>query len=417
MEAFPLKWSVLTLSVALLLAGCGNGDEEPVETNETENNEQTEEVTEAETNEEVEEDVAEVEPEPEEEPEEKRVSFYGVGDNLIHSTVYVDALTAEGTYDFTPMYRNIAADVQAADLAYINQETIIGGDELGLSHYPAFNTPEGMIPSLVNTGFDLVTGSNNHSLDKGTTGILNTIELWGEYEDDILFTGVFNSQEHRDTIPVVEKNGLTFSLLAYTYGTNGVAPEYPYLLNYFDPDLITADVKRAQEVSDFVLVAAHWGDENVFEPNDFQLEYAQLFADLGVDVVIGTHSHTIQPMEWVEGENGNQTLVIYSMGNILSAQIDDFNLLGSAFGFDFVNVGDEYSIENPYVEPMVTHYTIGSPDVLSTIRNFEIVKLKDFDENYVQQHGLNSVSGKGISQKALEALFYDVYDEEFIKKE
>lgn len=411
--AFCLKWSIATLSLALLLAGCGNADEEATETPETPDEEQVE----VEENDEqtVEEEAVEETPEPEEEPEEIRVSFYGVGDNLIHSTVYVDALTADGTYDFSPMYRNVAADVQAADLAYINQETIIGGDELGLSHYPAFNTPEGMIPSLVNVGFDLVTGSNNHSLDKGTTGILNTIDLWSQYEDDILFTGVFNSPEHRDMIPVIEKNGLTFSLLAYTYGTNGIAPEYPYLLNYFDPELITADVKRAQEISDFVMVAAHWGDENVFELNAFQLEYAQLFADLGVDVVIGTHSHTIQPLKWVEGEQGNQTLVMYSMGNILSAQIDDFNLLGSAFGFDFVNVGDDYYIEDPYVEPMVTHYTIGTPGVLSTIGNFEIVKWTDFDETYVQQHGLNGIPGKTMTREALDAMVDAVYAEEFLR--
>src|SRR5699024_11834018 len=117
----------------------------------------------------------------------------------------------------------------------------------------------------------------------------------------LVFTAVINDQADRHNILIIEVNGLNFSVLTYTYGTNWINPEFPYLLNYFDPELITNDVQRAQEMSDFVIVAAYMGDEHSFTANQMQLEYAQLFADLGVDLVVGGHSHTIQPIESITG--------------------------------------------------------------------------------------------------------------------
>lgn len=324
----------------MLLTGCGflspsqNTDvtDEPVEVSE----ETTDSV----------EDVEEI---PEEAPEENpriEVSFFGVGDNLIHSQIFNYAQKEDGTFDFKPIYENYSADIQNADIAFINQESIIGGDDLGFSGFPTFNTPSDMAENLVDLGFDIVVGSNNHSLDKQTAGVQNTLAYWGAFEDEVLFTGVFDSQEHRDEIPIVEVNGLTFSVLTYTYGTNGVIPEAPYQINYFDPELITNDVTRAQEVSDFVIVAAHMGDEHSLSANQMQFDYAQLFADLGVDLMMGSHSHTIQPIEWVTCDNGNETLVVYSLGNFLASTTSDINLLGGSLHLNFVEENDEYFIDD-----------------------------------------------------------------------
>lgn len=399
-----MKWSILTLSLSLLLAACSAEDAAENES--------------PQTVEEVPEEVETVEEIEEEEPEETRVSFYGVGDNLIHAEIFEYAELEDGSFDFTPIYRNIEPDIKAADIAYINQETLIGGDERGFFGYPAFNTPSDMIPSLVDLGFDLALGSNNHTLDMGPEGIRNTLEYWGEYEDEILFTGAFESQEHRDEIPIIERNGLKFSILTYTYGTNGIVPDAPYRVNYFDPELIRSDVARAKEISDFVMVGAHWGDEHSFTPNHFQLDYAQLLADLEVDVVLGTHTHTIQPMEWVEGENGNQTLVMYSTGNIVASTIiNDMNLLGSTYGFDFVYDGDDYYIDNVYVEPIVIHYEATDPNDLATRTDFEVVKLKDYDEQYRSHHALNTVDGMDVSQDHFYEIVHDVYSEEFLRTE
>ncbi|NLW75906.1 MAG: CapA family protein, partial [Methanomicrobiales archaeon] len=320
----------------------------------------------------------------EEKADENRVvSFYGVGDNLIHSYIYEEALTEDGSYDFTPMYENLQGEIQEADLAYINQETLIGGDELGFSGYPTFNTPEDMRQSLVDTGFDLVSGSNNHTMDRGGAAAQHSLDLWKEYEDEILFTGIFESQEDRDDFPVFEKNGMTFSFLTYTYGTNGIPLDQPYRTNLIDEELIKADVERAQEMSDFVVVAMHWGNENTYELNVDQTHYSQLLADLEVDVVVGTHSHNLQPVEWVRGQNGNETLVTYSLGNFIASPYMDMNSFGGAIQFDFIQENEDYYIDNVVLQPIVIHYD----NTTGTRANFKLYNLQDYPEELAVLHG------------------------------
>lgn len=289
----------------------------------------------------------------------------------------------------------------------------MGGDERGFSGYPAFNTPSDMAGNLVELGFDIVNGSNNHTLDIGTTGLLNSLNYWSAYEDEVLFTGAFESQEHRDTIPVVEKDGVTFSILTYTYGTNGIQPDAPYRVNYFNSDLITDDVNRAKELSDFVVVAAHWGDEHAFYPNQMQLDYAQLFADLEVDVVLGSHSHTLQPIEWVTGETGHETLVIYSLGNLVAASLSDINLLGGTISFDLVKDEDMKSIENIYFEPFIIHYEAGTPGNIDTRTNFEVIKLDDYTPELEQRHALNGYEDNVISIDKYQGIVDEVISGEF----
>lgn len=348
--------------------------------------------------------------------EEKRVSFMGVGDNLIHTGIFEEAQLEDGTFDFKPMFENVSADIEAADLAFINQETLLGGDEFGFSGYPAFNTPSDMAGNLNELGFDLVNGASNHSLDKGEKGVLNTLEIWDEQED-MVFTGVFDSQEERDAIPVIERDGVTFSFLAYTYGTNGIEPDVSYRLNYFDEALITQDIERAKEVSDFVIVSAHWGEEHMLEPNEFQKNYAQLFTDLGVDVVIGTHPHVIQPVEWMEGENGNQTLVVYSLGNFLSAMSTgtENNMLGGMISFDFVLTEEEKAIENVKWDGVVMHYKGNNTNSADSRRGFKIYQLDEYTKELASQHTLNSSQGNQLSTESLQQTTETVIDAEFLK--
>ncbi len=348
--------------------------------------------------------------------EEKRISFVGVGDNLIHNVIFEEAQLEDGSFDFKPMFEYVADPIETADLAFINQETLIGGDAFGFSGYPDFNTPSDMADNLKDLGFDLVNGASNHSLDKGKQGVLNTLEIW-EQQEDMVFTGVFDSQEQRDAIPVIERDGLTFSFLAYTYGTNGIEPDASYRLNYFDKDLITQDVKKAKEVSDFVIVSAHWGDEHMLEPNAFQKEYAQLFADLEVDAVIGTHPHVIQPVEWVEGKNGHQTLVVYSLGNFLSAMSTgtENNILGGMISFDFVVKEEEKAIENVKWDATVMHYTGDQNDYAESRQNFKIYPLDDYTEELAQQHVLNGYQENQVSKASLQQTTDKVIDSEFLK--
>lgn len=344
------------------------------------------------------------EPEKQEEPQPEKqiqkVSFIGVGDNLIHEMIYVQADGAngemgDGLYDFSSMYAPVKDQIAQADLAYIDQESIVGGDELGISGYPTFNSPAQVAKDVAAVGFDLVNTANNHCLDKYQAGIDASSALWNDL--GLVMAGTYTSQEDRDTIRTIERNGIKFSFLAYTYGTNGIEPPNSYSVAYFDEEAIRKDVAAAKEVSDVVIVSAHWGEENINEPTEFQTHYAQLFADLGVDVVIGEHPHVIQPVEWVQGISGNQTLVVYSLGNFLSGMLDVNNVLSGMIKFDFVKENDQISIQNVKWDPLITHYRGDADDILNTRRDFAVYRLADYTEELARQHGLNGYDGQNVS--------------------
>ncbi|WP_139364884.1 CapA family protein [Sutcliffiella halmapala] len=251
-----------------------------------------------------------------------------VGDLLIHSTVYDAAKTGESSYDFNPMLDRVKGYLQDTDISIANQETIIGGTEIGLSNYPSFNSPFEVADALQNAGVDIVSIANNHTLDRGEKAIMNAIN---HYETiDMQYVGGYKSKEDRATLRTITKKGITFSFLSYTYGTNGIPiPEgKEYFVNLIDREVIERDVKEAQENSDVVVVAMHWGVEYILLPNSEQEDLADFLAGLNVDIVIGHHPHVLQPMKFLERPDGNKMFVVYSLGNFLSGQKDDYKDIG-----------------------------------------------------------------------------------------
>lgn len=363
-------------------------------------------------------------PKKEEKKEEEKdtsVHFVGVGDNLIHETIYQEADRLEGNegdgkYNFQSMYKNVKDDIQKGDISFINQETIVGGQELGLSGYPVFNSPTEVVNDLHETGFNLFNLATNHSLDKGSDGVANALKAFGAY-DDITYAGIYDSEEASQEIVTFEKKGITFSFLAYTYGTNGIEPANAYEVNYFDEDKIRADVAKAKEISDIVIVSAHWGDENTFAPNEFQTQYAQLFADLDVDVVIGTHPHSINPVEWIKGANGNETLVVYSLGNFIGGMLSVDNILSGMISFDFVkdSKSGDISVKNVKWTPLVIHFEGNQANILEERDNYSVYKLEDYTDKLAEKHVLNGYEGQVVSIDSLTQKTKEVINEEFLK--
>ena len=298
-----------------------------------------------------------------------KISLLAVGDNIIHERLFTYADESKGApadrlYDFLPCYQYMEDKIAAADIAFINQETIIGGDAIEPAGYPAFNTPEQMAADLSTLGFDVVNGASNHSLDKGYPAVENSIDIWNQYED-VSFIGLYNSPESYNTIPVIERNGIRFAFLSYTFSLNGAELDMPndYCVKLFDEDVITQDVQKAKEISDVVIASAHWGVENDYTLNSLQTSYAQLFADLEVDLVIGHHPHFIQPLEWIEGKNKNQTLVAYSLGNFLSTMETVDTQLQGMLSLDFVKKEEDVTIENVVWTPLINHFGDGTFNV------------------------------------------------------
>ena len=257
---------------------------------------------------------------------ETYASMVMVGDALIHGTVYGTAhrYANYNGYDFKPMLEHIKERVKDYDLAYYNQETILGGTELGLSTYPLFNSPYEVGDAFIDAGFNLVSLATNHTIDKGEKGVLNSRNYWNQ-QANVLAAGSYSSFEERDKVVIKEVNGIKYAFLSYTTYTNGliVPTGKEYLVNVYDEDLIKEEITRYRDKVDLLMVAMHWGTEYMTYPTNEQKEISEYLASLGVDLIIGCHPHVIEPIEYID-----DTLVIYSLGNFISSQIGVERLTG-----------------------------------------------------------------------------------------
>ncbi len=290
-----------------------------------------------------------------------------VGDILLHDRVNESGLMEDGTYNYDHMFAQVKDDISEADIAIVNQEVILGGRDMGLSGYPAFNGAFEVGDSLVDAGFDVVLHATNHALDKSKKGIFSCLSFWEENYPEIGVLGIHDTETDAEEIYVKEVEGIKIAVLNYTYGTNGIAlpSDMPYAVDMWDEDAIKADVELAKTMADFIIVCPHWGTEYVFEETKDQQKKAQFLADLGVDLVIGTHPHVVEPVKWVEGVNGNDTLVYYSIGNFINATSGDHTgaaarMLGAMAKVTLTTDGKDVWIEKYGVEPLVTHLVEGS---------------------------------------------------------
>ena len=291
-------------------------------------------------------------------------TMVAVGDILLHETVYNDFSIDEKTFDFSPLLEDVKPYIEPADFAFANQETNIGGVELGLSAYPNFNSPYEIARDLINIGFNMFARSNNHTLDKGEAGVLAAQKNWETFEG-VITAGSTDSLEKRNQIPVIEQNGIKVALLSYSYGFNGykVPEDKPYLANEFDYDQVASDIEKAKSVADVITVSMHWGVEYSSVPSQTQIEQAQWLADQGVHIILGTHPHVLQPMDRLVGKNGNETVVAYSLGNFISGQIGLERLGGGIMKLDIkkTTIGDQVEIEISQPQFMPTYnYPEGS---------------------------------------------------------
>ncbi len=259
-----------------------------------------------------------------EEPKISKLSLIMVGDALLHGSVYRDAYK-NGVYNFDSQLEYIKPIVQNYDLAFYNQESILGGTELGLSDYPAFNSPQEFGDAMVNSGFNLVSLANNHTMDRGEKAVLNSCEYW-KSKENVLAAGSYCSKEDSEAIQIREKNGIKYTMLAYTYGTNGISVPQgkEYLVNLYSDEKAKSDIEKVRDKVDLLIVSMHWGTEYQAEPTEEQKREAEYLSSLGVDIIIGTHPHIIEPITYI-----NNTLVIYSLGNFISAQStnNDYNTM------------------------------------------------------------------------------------------
>lgn len=338
----------------------------------------------------------------EEQPKEYSISLVMVGDALIHDKIYNEAKTlGNGTYDFTPMLSLIKPIVQEYDLAYYNQETILGGSEIGVSSYPAFNSPYEVGDAFIDAGFNLVSLATNHTIDRGEKAVINSRNYWDSKLtnclDCILAVGSYTSLEERNEFQYRESNNISYTMLNYTYGTNGikVPSGKEYLVNVWpvtgsNPSTDTKyqnyktqvkqDIEAVRDKVDILMVAMHWGIEYQTSPNNYQLDMAEYLASLGVDIIIGTHPHVVQSIEWID-----DTLVIYSLGNFISAHevVNTGNRVGLMSSLNIKKTVDKEStsitIENLSNELLYTYYT-------SNYKDIKVIPFSQMNSTYLSNY-------------------------------
>jgi poly-gamma-glutamate capsule biosynthesis protein CapA/YwtB (metallophosphatase superfamily) len=314
------------------------------------------------------------------EPKVTTAKIAAIGDILIHSVIYYDAKTADGGYDFRPMFEPVKQYLEEADITIANQETMIGGTEIGLSTYPRFNSPYEVGDALKYVGVDVVTLANNHTLDRGEIAVQNAISHWNKI--DMMYTGAYSSKEDSEQIRYMKMNDIMFSFLSYTYGTNGIpVPKgKDYLVNLIDKGKMKEDITEAKQNSEVVIVSMHFGNEYKLLPNQYQMDLAKFLANENVDIVIGHHPHVLQPVEWIERPDGKSTFVAYSLGNFISAMYGVNQLIGGILQIDVekkvVGKNIDISIKNPTIIPTYTH----APG----FKNFRVLPMRDVSNEQLQ---------------------------------
>lgn len=338
------------------------------------------------------------------------ISFLATGDNLIHPNIYTDAYyrrTDEKEYDFLPMYENVADAVREADIAFINQETVMAGEGYYNSGYPCFNSPQQLGVDLVELGFDVIGMANNHMLDMGVKGLSQTMDFWDQ--QPVTTIGAYRDEEDAKNIRVIEEEGVKIALLSYTYGTNGIVKpaSSPIVIPYIDDSLIVSDLAAAEEIADFTIVSIHWGIENTQTPSDEQYRLAKLIADNGADIILGHHSHTIQPIEWVTAEDGREVLCIYSLGNLVSGMAAPVNQVGGFLTFDIESDGEGgLKVEDVLFTPTVFYYGM---DWYST----KLYYLKDYTSDIASTHGVQ-ISGYTLTPEKAKEFVTGTISAEFL---
>lgn len=382
------KTLTLSLSVLLLLSlvtGCGTSSSTAVSgsiaSNQTEKAPSQPAATVPETE-------SETEPEPSTEYiAPVTANIVAVGDMLMHGGVSVPAVQADGTYNYDYVFANVKDAVNAADLAIANNEVIMGGNSIGNIGYPCFNVRTELGDAEAAAGFDVILGATNHTMDQGAAGIMNCIDFWKTNHPDISLIGIHDSAESASEITVREVNGIRIAMLNYTYGLNGfeLPQGYEYaadLMNEWTKSKIADDISRAKAISDFVIVFPHWGTEYNLGISDEQASWAQFFADNGVNMVIGTHPHVVEPVEWVTSSDGsNKMLVYYSLGNYISIQYYNFSMLGGMAQVSITKDSSGTYISDYGMKFLVTHYNSSRSHVTTYF-------LDDYTDELASSHAI-----------------------------
>lgn len=334
-------------------------------------------------------------------------SVIAVGDNLYHQTLIDSGKNESGKWNYDHIYTHVLDEIQAADLAIVDQETILTKDHDTVSSYPSFATPTEVGDALVKAGFDIVKSATNHVDDYGYDLMAQTLEYWRTAHPDITLLGLHETAEDAASVDIREVNGIRIAFLDYTYGTNnsGAGEGREYMIDIFDKAKVAAAIQKAKEDSDCVVFMAHWGREDQPMPTEYEKQWAAFLMQQGVDVVVGGHPHVLQPYGRLTDEKGNDMVIFYSLGNFVSTQQKLLELLGGMGKFTIekttLNGTSTVRILDPEVKPLVMHYN-------SEDGEFGPYMLEDYTEELASRHGVHNYIEEEFTPSSLRKKFDEI---------
>ncbi len=357
-----------------------------------------------------------------------KVTLLATGENFMHDSVIQSGKQADGTYNFDYIFAGIQQYLDSADIAVLNQACVIGGNEFGVSGYPDFNAPEEVCDAAKKAGFDVALMASNRVNSMGTDAMKNCIDIWKERAENISVLGIKKQQEDLD-YTIITVNGVKIAMLNYTYGLNtNLLPGETYMVNFLgavndvtgevsDTILssnVLSQIQLADEAADFVVVFPCWGIEYEYVPSDIQEQFAKQMTEAGADLIIGTHSHYLQSVEWIQGDNGNKALCYYSLGNLISSQNYIGSMLGGLAKVTLTVKDGQVMIEeeNTGLIPVVTQYTYsGTGDLADMVG---VIPYSKYTDEMAAAHGISVRGGVDFKRSELQYILNTFIDKKFI---
>ena len=236
-----------------------------------------------------------------------------------HKAQLEAAHKTDGTYGYEGCFTQVEPEIKAADIAVCNFETTLGGAPY--SGYPQFCSPDELAVAVRDAGFDIFLTANNHCMDRRTHGLIRTLDVLDSL--GIRHLGIYRNQAERDSLYpyIIEHGTMRIALLNYTYDTNGIPVAQPCIVNLIDTTQIKADILRARQLkADCIIACMHWGTEYKTEPDRKQYLLEDWLYAHGVDHIIGSHPHVVQPVRTIPDYLGRSSrhLTVWSLGNYIS---------------------------------------------------------------------------------------------------
>ena len=320
-----------------------------------------------------------------EEPTDITFTLSAIGDIMCHNTQYNDAYNSQtDTYDFSYVFDDISLYTKTADICVGNLETTFSGEEVGYSSYPTFNTPDSLAYELKDIGLDVLSTAGNHALDKGFDGLSRTIDILNDA--DIAHLGTYKTEEDQNKTLIKYVKGIKIAFVNYTYGTNGITipSDKQFCINLIDEELMKKQIDSAKgENPDIIIACMHWGNEYKTTQNSTQEELADFLFQNGVDIILGTHPHVLEPMEkrtvTLEDGTTKDGFVIYSLGNFIADQNADYTKDSIILNLDITkHIDGSITIDNYDYIPIYMYKDTSKSvqkmkllDINKTIYNYE----------------------------------------------